>query len=156
MAYQKLQAGRAFEINKTDETDIPNIMLTGPSGTSTTGSATLLIDTAATFLTNGVQVGMIIINTSDNTQTNVIGVENETTLTVSSNAFATTNKNYQIYGEQKEGCVLYIGTAGNIKVTTVGNDDVTFIGVNTGAFFPVQVKKVFATGTSADNIIALW
>jgi len=156
MAYQKLQAGRAFEINKTDETDIPNIMLTGPSGTSTTGSATQLIDSNATFITNGVQVGMIIINTSDSTQTNVIGVENETTLTVSSNAFATTNKNYQIYGEQKEGCVLYIGTAGNLKVTTVGNDDVTFIGINTGAFFPVQVKKVFATGTSADNIIALW
>ena len=156
MAYQKLQAGRAFTINKSDDTDIPNIMVLGPSGTTTSGSATQLIDSAATFITNGVQVGMIIVNTSDNTQTTVIGVDNETTLTVSTNAFAASGKNYQIYGEQKEGCVLYIGTAGNLKVTTVGNDDVTFIGVNTGAFFPVQVKKVFATGTSADNIIALW
>ena len=52
--------------------------------------------------------------------------------------------------------MLYVGTAGNLKVTTVAGDDVTFIGVNTGAFFPVQVKKVFATGTTASNVIALW
>ena len=54
------------------------------------------------------------------------------------------------------GCVLYIGTAGNIKVVTVGGDEVTFVGINTGAFIPVQVKKVFATGTTASNILALW
>ena len=52
--------------------------------------------------------------------------------------------------------MLYIGTAGNLKVTTVAGDDVTFQNLTTGSFFPVQVKKVFATGTSASNIIALW
>ena len=50
----------------------------------------------------------------------------------------------------------YIGTAGDLKVETVAGDEVTFVGVNTGAFFPVHVRKVFATGTSASNIIALW
>jgi hypothetical protein len=63
---------------------------------------------------------------------------------------------YQLYDGNQEGAVLYIGTAGNLKVTTVGGDDITFQGVNTGAFFPVNVVKVWATGTSADNIIALW
>jgi len=54
------------------------------------------------------------------------------------------------------GCLLYVGTAGNIKVETVGGDEVTLVGINTGAFIPVQVVKVFATGTTASNILALW
>ena len=117
---------------------------------------TELIDSNATFLTSGVQLNMIIVNTTDNTQAVVIGIENDTTLTVSANIFAASGKAYEIYGGHQEGAVLYIGTAGNLKVTTVAGDEVTFQGINTGAFFPVHVKKVWATGTSASNIIALW
>ena len=61
-----------------------------------------------------------------------------------------------VSGGTNNGCVLYVGTAGNLRVLTVGGDDVTFIGINTGAFIPVQVLRVFATGTTASNIIALW
>lgn len=61
-----------------------------------------------------------------------------------------------VSGGTNNGCVLYVGTAGNLRVLTVGGDDVTFIGINTGAFIPVQVLRVFATGTTAANIIALW
>ncbi len=57
---------------------------------------------------------------------------------------------------KNNGCVLFVGGAGNLKVRTVGGDDVTFNGINTGAFIPVQVVRVFSTGTSATNIIALW
>lgn len=53
------------------------------------------------------------------------------------------------------GCVLYIGTGGTLDVQTVGGDDVTFASVPSGTFFPVQVRKVYATST-ASNIIALW
>ena len=42
MAYQKLQAGRAWAVNKSDNTDIPNIGIAGPTGATTTGSATQL------------------------------------------------------------------------------------------------------------------
>ncbi len=156
MAYQKLQAGRAWSVNTSDNTDIPDIGTAGPTGTTTSGSATQLIDSNATFLTSGVQLNMIIVNTTDNTQAVVIGIENDTTLTVSANIFAASGKAYEIYGGHQEGAVLYIGTAGNLKVTTVAGDEVTFQGINTGAFFPVHVKKVWATGTSASNIIALW
>jgi hypothetical protein len=156
MAYQKLQAGRAWSVNTSDNTDIPDIGTAGPTGTTTSGSATQLIDSNATFLTSGVQLNMIIVNTTDNTQAVVIGIENDTTLTVSANIFAASGKAYEIYGGDQEGAVLYIGTAGNLKVTTVAGDEVTFQGINTGAFFPVHVKKVWATGTSASNIIALW
>ena len=156
MAYQKLQAGRAWSVNTSDNTDIPDIGTAGPTGTTTSGSATQLIDTAATFLTSGVKLGMIIVNTTDGTQTVVEGVINDTTLTVAENIFAVTAKAYVIYGGEQEGAVLYIGTAGALKVTTIAGDAVTFIGINTGAFFPVQVAKVWATGTTASNIIALW
>lgn len=61
-----------------------------------------------------------------------------------------------VAGGVNNGCVLYVGGAGNLKVETVGGDEVTFVGINTGAFLPVQVVKVFATGTSATNILALW
>ena len=156
MAYQKLQAGRAWSVNTSDNTYIPDIGTAGPTGTTTSGSATQLIDTAATFLTSGVKLNMIVVNTTDGTQTTVTGIDNDTTLTVADNIFAVTAKAYVIYGGEQEGAVLYIGTAGNLKVTTVAGDAVTFIGINTGAFFPVQVAKVWATGTTASNIIALW
>lgn len=59
-------------------------------------------------------------------------------------------------GSGNNGCVLYVGTGGTLKVTTIGGDEVTFTGIVSGTFIPVQVLKVWAEGTSAQNIIALW
>lgn len=61
-----------------------------------------------------------------------------------------------VSGGSNNGCVLFVGTAGNLRVQTIGGDDVTFNNINTGAFLPVQVVRVYATGTTASNIIALW
>lgn len=54
------------------------------------------------------------------------------------------------------GAVLYIGTGGNIKVDTISGDTVTFKNVADGSVLAVQVKKVYNTGTSASDIIALY
>lgn len=59
-------------------------------------------------------------------------------------------------GTDNRGPVLYIGGAGNVRVLTEGGDDVIFYGVAAGQFLPVHVVRVFATGTSATNIVALW
>ena len=59
-------------------------------------------------------------------------------------------------GSGNNGCVLYVGGYGDIKVRTIGGDDITFAGVNGGTFMPVQGIKVYATGTSATDIVALW
>ncbi len=61
----------------------------------------------------------------------------------------------------KEGCVLYIGSGnagiyGDVRVLTVGGDDVVFSNVQQGTFLPVQVLRVFETDTTASDIIALW
>jgi len=53
-----------------------------------------------------------------------------------------------------EGCVLYVGTQGDLKVTTSSGSEVTFVGVQ--GFFPVQVIRVWSTGTTATDIVALW
>lgn len=66
--------------------------------------------------------------------------------------------NDEIYapnGGEETGCVLYVGTGGTLNVQTVGGDDVTFQSVPSGSFFPVQVRKVYASST-ASNIVALW
>lgn len=61
-----------------------------------------------------------------------------------------------INGGTNNGCVLYVGTPGNLKVLTVGGDEVVFPNIQAGTFVPVQVLRVFSTGTTATNIVALW
>jgi hypothetical protein len=59
-------------------------------------------------------------------------------------------------GTNDEGCILYIGGAGNLRVLTVGGDDVVFNAVPVGTTLQVRVVRVFSTGTAATNIVALW
>ena len=58
-------------------------------------------------------------------------------------------------GSKNNGCVLYVGGTGALKVTTAGGSILTFAAVSVG-FFPVQVVRVWSTGTDATDIIALW
>lgn len=52
---------------------------------------------------------------------------------------------------------LYIGGAGDVKVTMAGpgRSIVVFKAVPVGTVLPIQVVQVFATGTTATNILAL-
>jgi len=49
---------------------------------------------------------------------------------------------------------LFIGGTGNIRVMTWDGSDVTFNSVPVGVL-PISVRRVFATGTTAGNIIGL-
>lgn len=55
---------------------------------------------------------------------------------------------------------LYVGGAGNVKVTTVDGDDVTFTAVPAGTVLggsmPLQIKRVWTTGTSASNLVVMY
>mgnify|MGYP000600238292 CR=1 FL=1 len=48
---------------------------------------------------------------------------------------------------------LYVGTAGTLKVSFEDNTTVTYGAVAAGRH-PLRVKRVWATGTSASNIVA--
>ena len=50
---------------------------------------------------------------------------------------------------------IYIGGAGNLKVTTAGGDTVTFTGVLAGTIIPIQAKLVFSTLTTATSLVGL-
>lgn len=50
---------------------------------------------------------------------------------------------------------LYVGTTGDIKVDLPSNTGITFTNVAVG-IFPVQVTKVYNSGTTASGIVALY
>ena len=51
---------------------------------------------------------------------------------------------------------IYVGGPGNLKVDMVDGGTVTFVGVVAGTILPIQVRRVYATGTTASNLIALY
>jgi len=51
---------------------------------------------------------------------------------------------------------LYVGGGGNLSVTMPRGNTVSFLGVPGGSFFPVNVARVNATGTTATDIVALY
>ena len=51
---------------------------------------------------------------------------------------------------------IYVGGAGNVKVQMLSGVDVTFTAVPVGTYLPIRVKKIYATGTSASAILALF
>jgi hypothetical protein len=51
---------------------------------------------------------------------------------------------------------VYVGTGGNLTCTLVGDDTaVTFHNVVGGTILPIRLKKVFANGTTAADIVGL-
>jgi hypothetical protein len=116
---------------------------------------TITVDPAIDLVTLGFVRGMIIVNPGGDSAiiTSVGG--NELTLNIPATAFPATSK-FAAYGGNNNGCLLYVGGAGNLEVKTAGGDKVTFSNVAEGFVLPVNVIQVFATGTTATNIVALW
>jgi len=153
MAYQKLQVGRALEVINSNSINIPNVAGPSVSGTTDGVTANKLVDSTASFTSN--LLGYIVYNTTDSTVATVTAVDDAGTLSLSADIMDS-GENYTLYADDNNGCVLYAGSGGNIRVLTVGGDDVTFVGVVPGAFVPVQVKRVFASDTGPTDIIAMW
>lgn len=51
---------------------------------------------------------------------------------------------------------LYVGGSGDVKLVTEEGNAVTFQDIVAGSILPVKATKVFATGTTATNIVALF
>ena len=153
MAYQKLQVERALKVIPSDTINIPNVAGPSASGTTDGTTANKLVDSTATFTSN--LLGYIVYNTTDSTVATVTAVDDAGTLSLSADIMAS-GENYTLYADDNNGCVLYAGSGGSIRVLTIGGDDVTFVGIAPGAFVPVQVRRVFDSDTGPSDIIALW
>jgi hypothetical protein len=155
--YQKLQVGTALNIYKSDNANIP-IPSVVTSGTGVAPVANELEDSVTgAFITKNVQTGDVVFNTTTGATATVVQVLGEDNLIMNANIFTGATDSYVIYAQNtKEACVLYVGTGGNLRVLTASGQDVLFTGILGGTFLPVQVLKVFETGTAASNIVALW
>ena len=51
---------------------------------------------------------------------------------------------------------VYVGVGGNVKVDMVSGGTVTFVGVGAGTLLPIQVERIYATGTTATSMVALY
>jgi len=156
MAYQKLQASRALVVHTSDTIDVPNPAGAGISSTTTGAATGKLIDTTQDFIESGVKIGDIIYSGGPIVAT-VTAVDSATQLSVTTAVGA--SRAYTIYNAPNipnNGCVLYVGGAGDLNVITSAGDEVVFTGVLAGSFIPVQITRVKATSTTATGIIALW
>lgn len=163
MSVFKTTFSRALRVIPTDNANVPYPAIV-KSGTNTSAVANQLVDTAGDFINAGVVTGDIVYNTTDGTAATVVSVTSATVIVLNADIFGASGKVYTIYqaGSQvsngNPGCFLFVGGAGNVAVTTIGGDDITFNAVPVGTVLPVQVLKVKASGsgTTATLINALW
>ena len=163
MANVRIQPSRALAVYKSDDADIPYPAeaVSGVDDTAPVGSQ--LIDSTKDFIALQIYPGNIVYNTTTGAAATVVSVSPSAPDTINLNAaiFTGAGDSYVIYqsspmaGGQNTGCVLYVGTGGDLVVTTAGGDYVGFVNVQNGSFLPVQVVKVWNAGTAGD-ILALW
>jgi hypothetical protein len=156
MSTQKLQVGRALLVIPSDECNVPFPALSA-EGSNSSVNTNELIDPTTDFEAIGIRTGDIVYNTSVGTAATIVRLVSSDTIELNADIFTVVGDSYKIYaGGNNDGCVLFVGSAGDIQIETVGGDEVQFVGISGGQFIPVHVKKVFYSGTSASNIIALW
>lgn len=51
---------------------------------------------------------------------------------------------------------IYVGTGGDLRVQFLGGEIVTLVGLPGGSMAPIRVEKVFATGTTAGDLVGGW
>jgi hypothetical protein len=162
MANVRIQPSRALEVYKSDDADIP-FPAVAARGINDAVALNQLVDTGIDFPALQIYPGNIVYNINNGQSATILEVPTATpdTLILNADIFPVATVRYVIYqsspmaGGQNTGCVLYVGTGGDIVVTTAGNDIITFVNVQDGTFIPVQVLKLW-DATSAQNIIALW
>ena len=149
----------AFNLIPSDSATIPdpkNFLETGNSDGSTV-AANKLIDNTVNFVKMGVKVGASVYNLQAGLGSNVTAVaENE--LTLEEDIFTVVN---QFYGVANNSVIsgadaIWTGTGGDIVGVTKQGQDVFIPSVPANTILPISFLKVYATDTTASNMIALF
>ena len=171
MSYQKLQTRQGLLIIPSDVVEIPDpstLVLSGQADFSTPGTLT---DVGTTFLSDGIQQGAIVYNTTDKVAYYVEDVTDDLNLQITSIAGGGAAANYVIYNAATIGCTLFVGNEGagaknadvNVKMAVDKGQipveyfqKINYKNVEVGKFMSIQVVQVFATDTTATDIIGMW
>lgn len=172
MSYEKLQPSGAIEVIPDNVNPIfrPScFVLSSNTGIQHTGSSDQsgkLRDNSASFLTT-LKVGDVVRNATAFSRQGIVTAiisDHEADIQITSGqsanvALLNDGTAYRVYRPSVEGpqrgCILYVGTQGNLDVETAGGDRVVFRNVLAGSYTPVQVVRVFGPG-GAGNLIGLW
>lgn len=144
----------------------PGILTTG---TNSSGGSNILTDAGQDFTpsvtnANGYNVtGGIVYQSYTGAfpaaVNTVLGVNSATILQMANSTAAGT---YNIYSPNQDGktsFTLFVGTGGagsTLRVLTAAGDDVTLTNLPDSSFVPLQVVRIFATGTTCSEILALY
>ena len=155
MANLKIQGIRILKVIPSDNVDIPDPSKMAASGTTdgVPAGSNDLIDSGAEFTTY-VSVGDIVYDTTNSAADVVVAVNSDARLELQYGTVATAAA-YKIYSAATTDCVFYVGVAGNLKVTSSGGDTEILVAAPAG-YHPLNITRVFSTGTAATDIIAIW
>lgn len=173
MAYQKTFTTRARAITPSDTQNIPVIDATPANGTSAVivrnGGGTILsitlVNVGLRYITAPTLTMVTGTGSGASLRANIDGVTGAiTSITVlnggTSYAIADTVTVSGGLFQEDQPCIVYVGNTGDVTVLTAGDDTVTFskaqVGTILGGASPINVKRVFSTGTSASNLTAMW
>jgi hypothetical protein len=160
MSVFKTTFSRALRVIPSDNAVVPTPYLIH-TGVNTSVVTNKLITITGDFIFDNVKTGDVVYNISGATAATVVSVDSQTQITLNANIFTTGGQSFRIYQQSAQtglgntGCFLYVGGAGNVTVTTLGGDDITFNAVPIGTVLPVQVLSV-KSSTTATLINALW
>jgi hypothetical protein len=167
-----IQGTRALPIFASDDAEIPtpNLQVNSIMTAKADGGA-ILVDSTNPFIVNPTGNAQFVVNVGDvvfipSLSTSVTITEVISASQIRLNvAVANVGLEYQVYqqsaatGNSNTGCYIYPGqgTEGQaMTCLTAGNDYVVFDNIPVGFIFPVKIKKVFSTGTSITNLVAIW
>ena len=165
--YQKLQVGRATAMDEllSDTIDSVNLYDVRVSSTASVGSGTpvgggfALVDFSAPF--GNVEVGDLVYNTSSIPNvTTITEIINAGNVRIKDSIGVTSGVSFRVLKRSTGPATLYIGTASasnTLKVRTAGGDDVVYDNVDAGGMLPVQITRIYSTGTAGvSNLVALF
>jgi len=165
--YQKLQTGRATPMetllsDTIDSVNLYDFALPNKFGTAGFGSGgTQLVDQISVLPFDNVAVGDLVVNvtTTPNVAT-ITEIVSANTIRLSNDISAVAGQTYAVYRRSTGPATLYVGTVGaaaTLKVRTAGGDDIVLDNLVQGTTIPLQVVRVYNTGTAnVSNIVALF
>ena len=151
----------AISVIPSDTLNIPKPGIITSGTNSTVG--TVLTDAAQDFLnsttnTNGYNISGGDVVYAGGAIDQIEAVRSDTTLTMSTSTAAAAFDIYKGNISGDTAFTLFVGTGGagsTLKLRTPAGDDVTLNNIPDSSFIPLQAIRVFATGTTCSNILAL-